>query len=100
MLSKYSVQTWTADPSVRSMLLPGLINMFACYGLGFFFFISRVPERFFPGKFDVWLHSHQLWHLCVLGAVYSWFWQIVKYKLILQEQSCFAHGYEYPYETA
>ncbi|OQS03287.1 adiponectin receptor protein [Thraustotheca clavata] len=28
----------------------------------------RVPERFAPGRFDVWFSSHQWWHLCVIGA--------------------------------
>eukprot|EP00731_Ephydatia_muelleri_P024987 Em0017g70a len=29
-----------------------------------FFFISKVPERFAPGRFDVVFQSHQLFHLC------------------------------------
>lgn len=29
----------------------------------------RIPERLFPGRFDIWLHSHTIWHLFVVGAV-------------------------------
>eukprot|EP00731_Ephydatia_muelleri_P024984 Em0017g67a len=29
-----------------------------------FFFISKVPERFAPGRFDAVFQSHQLFHLC------------------------------------
>jgi len=28
-----------------------------------FFFLSRIPERFWPGKFDYFLMSHSSWHL-------------------------------------
>lgn len=28
----------------------------------------RVPERWWPGAFDLAFHSHQLFHLCVVGA--------------------------------
>ncbi|ETO21940.1 hypothetical protein RFI_15264 [Reticulomyxa filosa] len=43
----------------------GAFGMFFFYGLGFVFFHYRIPERFAPGKFDIWLHSHQFWHLFV-----------------------------------
>lgn len=40
------------------------------YALGFVFFVTRVPERFAPGVFDIVAHSHQFWHLLVLcGAL-------------------------------
>lgn len=33
-------------------------------------FVVRVPERWRPGAFDVWGHSHQVFHLCaVVGAM-------------------------------
>ena len=28
-----------------------------------FFYISHIPERFFPGKFDIVGHSHQIFHI-------------------------------------
>ena len=36
----------------------------AMIGLLAFFFISKVPERFAPGRFDAVFQSHQLFHLC------------------------------------
>lgn len=27
---------------------------------------AKVPERFAPGRFDVWGSSHQIFHVCVL----------------------------------
>ncbi|KAJ5644780.1 hypothetical protein N7507_010791 [Penicillium longicatenatum] len=33
-------------------------------------FVCRFPERMSPGTFDIWGHSHQLWHVfAVLGSV-------------------------------
>lgn len=31
---------------------------------------SRTPERFAPGKFDIWGSSHQIFHICILYAMY------------------------------
>lgn len=31
-------------------------------------FIGRLPERLSPGSFDIWGHSHQLFHMCAVAA--------------------------------
>jgi len=49
-----------------------LFGMLCFYGLGFVFYYSRFPESCSPGKYDLWLHSHQFWHICVFLAVYIW----------------------------
>ena len=36
----------------------------------------RVPERFFPGKFDIWGHSHQIFHVFVVMAA------VMHYRMI------------------
>ncbi|XP_045469162.1 adiponectin receptor protein isoform X2 [Harmonia axyridis] len=51
--------------SIASMILMGL-----CYIAGTMLYALRVPERFYPGKFDIWLHSHQIFHVFVLGGAY------------------------------
>ncbi|KAJ5901472.1 hypothetical protein N7495_002000 [Penicillium taxi] len=34
-------------------------------------FVCRFPERLSPGTFDIWSHSHQLWHIfTVLGGAF------------------------------
>lgn len=38
------------------------------YILGCIIFASRVPERWYPGKFDLIGASHQLFHFCALVA--------------------------------
>lgn len=42
--------------------------MALCYIVGVGFYIIRIPERFFPGKFDFWGSSHNIWHCFVLAA--------------------------------
>ncbi|KAL1980295.1 hypothetical protein VTN96DRAFT_4383 [Rasamsonia emersonii] len=37
--------------------------------IGCYFYERRVPERHFPGKFDIWWHSHTIWHLFVVMAI-------------------------------
>ncbi|CAN8314912.1 unnamed protein product [Cochlearia groenlandica] len=40
------------------------------YALGAVFYVSRVPERWKPGKFDIAGHSHQIFHVfVVLGSL-------------------------------
>lgn len=53
-------------PYVRYVL--GLVAMAVIYLSGGALYVLRIPERFFPGTFDVWAHSHQLFHLCVIAA--------------------------------
>ena len=44
------------------------------YCVGFTIMYKRFPERFYPGMFDIWFHSHQLWHICVgMGAITWWY---------------------------
>lgn len=42
-----------------------------CLLLGVGLFVGQVPENFSPGVFDIWCHSHQLFHICaVAGAAF------------------------------
>ncbi|CAG0923847.1 unnamed protein product, partial [Notodromas monacha] len=47
-----------------------LVLMGALYISGALLYAWRVPERFFPGKCDVWFHSHQLFHVLVIAAAF------------------------------
>lgn len=48
----------------------GLALEIALYLCGMLIYSFCLPERLFPGRFDVWFHSHQIWHMFVLcGAV-------------------------------
>ncbi|KAA8535165.1 hypothetical protein F0562_030168 [Nyssa sinensis] len=44
--------------------------MALCYMIGTIFYVSRIPERWKPGWFDLAGHSHQIFHLFVIfGAL-------------------------------
>ncbi|EDO36050.1 predicted protein [Nematostella vectensis] len=49
--------------SVGWMALMGLL-----YILGAIAYASRMPERFFPGRFNIWFQSHQIFHVLVVAA--------------------------------
>ncbi|CAG8439644.1 10898_t:CDS:2 [Ambispora gerdemannii] len=49
--------------SLKYMLVMGLFYVAGAVIYGF-----RVPERWFPGKFDIWGSSHQIFHVFVVSA--------------------------------
>ena len=49
----------------------GVVGSLALITLGSYFYNYRVPEAWYPGRFDMWGHSHQLWHACVFLAPVS-----------------------------
>ncbi|KAI8617680.1 hemolysin-III related-domain-containing protein [Chytriomyces sp. MP71] len=59
------VPAWSKNPAL-SLFLGSCL----AYVVGVFFYVSRVPERVFPGKFDLFFASHQIWHFAVVLASY------------------------------
>ncbi|KAJ3073951.1 hypothetical protein HDU98_000253 [Podochytrium sp. JEL0797] len=50
---------------------PYTFLMLSSYLFGSMLFLFHFPERLYPGYFDYWFQSHQLFHVCVLaGAVF------------------------------
>ncbi|GLJ28942.1 hypothetical protein SUGI_0570910 [Cryptomeria japonica] len=41
------------------------------YAVGTFFYVSRIPERWKPGLFDIAGHSHQIFHLFVVAGAFA-----------------------------
>ena len=52
----------------EALILDGLMGV--TYLLGAALYATRVPERWIPGKFDLALNSHNVFHLCVSLAAY------------------------------
>lgn len=46
-----------------------LLVMGACYLTGAALYVTQVPERWWPGHFDLFCSSHQLWHVSIFAAV-------------------------------
>ena len=40
--------------------------MFFCYAFGALIYATRIPEKYYPGKYDIFLHSHQIFHILVV----------------------------------
>ena len=70
--------------STHAYALWGIVIMAALYIGGGALYAFRIPERFWPGKFDIWASSHQIFHVCVVTAAlvhYNALLQMVKYRL-------------------
>lgn len=50
-----------------------LFGVILCYLIGFVFFIFKIPERFYPNTFDIWLNSHTIWHFFIFLASIMYF---------------------------
>ena len=46
----------------------GLMFMGVLYLVGLAFYITKFPERCYPGKFDIFFNSHNIWHFFVFFA--------------------------------
>ncbi|KAG5464399.1 hypothetical protein LSCM1_00583 [Leishmania martiniquensis] len=62
---------------ISAPYVKGLLLMLALYGVGVFIYAFRIPEALSPGTFDFYFSSHQIWHLCVLGAATTHFYNCV-----------------------
>lgn len=58
---------------IRAVVVTSLYEMAmgAIYGLGALFYATRVPECWRPGKFDLAINSHQIFHILVVLGAYT-----------------------------
>lgn len=63
VLVKYGIKS----PNVNLWIFWIILVAF-CYLLGAALYMCRIPERFLPGKCDIWFSSHQLFHICVFAG--------------------------------
>eukprot|EP00095_Tigriopus_kingsejongensis_P000110 snap_masked-scaffold265_size231475-processed-gene-0.7 protein:Tk00110 transcript:snap_masked-scaffold265_size231475-processed-gene-0.7-mRNA-1 annotation:"adiponectin receptor protein 2-like" len=59
------VQTAILEASVHCTIIMG-----ALYLTGAVLYAARIPERFYPGKCDIWFQSHQIFHILVIVAAF------------------------------
>lgn len=67
-----------------------LIIMGSIYLGGLTIYTFRIPERFFPKTFDIWLNSHTIWHICVFFAALAHFKTIIIVYNARLQKPCFA----------
>nr|KAG5689662.1 hypothetical protein BaRGS_026777 [Batillaria attramentaria] len=70
--------------AINRAALGWLVLMAFLYIFGAVIYAARIPERIFPGKFDIW--SHQIFHVFVLAGAfvhYHGISEIANYRLTL-----------------
>lgn len=75
----------------RAVVVEFYMGMGLCYlgyGVGILFYLTRIPERFFPGKFNVFFHSHTLWHLCVVTGAAMLLYSFVNITSEMGDMTC------------
>lgn len=83
------------ETHAREDIYSRIYVMYLFYFLGMICYIFKFPERQRPGKHDIWLSSHQLWHIFVLLATLVHFGTIV---MLFEnwESVVFPHGHSTP----
>ncbi|XP_077572193.1 progestin and adipoQ receptor family member 3a [Stigmatopora nigra] len=64
--------------------IPRVLVMYLMAALALVFYVSKVPERYFPGQLNYVGSSHQLWHVLLLLMFYWW-----------HQSSCFIMAYRH-----
>ncbi|CAF1373264.1 unnamed protein product [Rotaria sordida] len=87
-------------PATHACILHGLSRMFemeflylcimaVTYITGGIIYAIRIPERYFPGRFDIVGQSHQILHIAVIVAVYLHFYGICcLFHNIIRTEQC------------
>ena len=58
--------------------------------MGLLLWLRRAPECWWPGRFDLWGHSHSWWHAAIVAAVYVYSLGLEDYYVFLQQHPCVA----------
>ncbi|XP_034397184.1 progestin and adipoQ receptor family member 3a isoform X2 [Cyclopterus lumpus] len=64
--------------------VPRILGMYFIAILALIFYVSKVPERYFPGQLNYLGSSHQVWHLLLVLMLYWW-----------HQSSCFIMEYRH-----
>ncbi|XP_026885487.1 progestin and adipoQ receptor family member 3a isoform X2 [Electrophorus electricus] len=58
--------------AVVQVFAPRVLVMYLFAAAAFVFYLSKVPERYFPGQLNYVGSSHQVWHILVVLMFYWW----------------------------
>ncbi|KAG0179752.1 hypothetical protein DFQ28_002241 [Apophysomyces sp. BC1034] len=67
----HGIYLYGLSRSFDTIALANMIIMGASYVIGALIYGYRIPERWYPGSFNIWLSSHQIFHICVVIALIS-----------------------------
>ncbi|KAF1984609.1 adiponectin receptor protein 1 [Aulographum hederae CBS 113979] len=61
--------TWTRGFYWAAFFYAPIVKSVAVYLVGAILYAAKIPERFFPGTFDYFGGSHNIWHFAVVGGI-------------------------------
>ncbi|KAI8869783.1 HlyIII-domain-containing protein [Ramicandelaber brevisporus] len=77
-------------PGIHLIVIRGLVNTInfvwpvlaslGSYLIGVLIYAFQFPEKQWPGRFDVWGHSHQWWHLAVVGGIFFHYYATLRFN--------------------
>ena len=66
----YHMITLGIDVAFESGALLSFAMSWLSFSLSVAIYVNRIPEKLFPGSFDIWFHSHQIFHVLVVSGSY------------------------------
>ncbi|CAL8318021.1 unnamed protein product [Lota lota] len=75
------------------LFLPRIMVMYLIAGAAFLFYVTKVPERYFPGQMNYVGASHQVWHVLVVLMFYWWHQTAVYIMRFRHSQPCPGRGH-------
>lgn len=84
------ISVYEATLVMRQVAVEWIVLMCVLYTASAVTYATRIPERFFPGKFDIWFQSHQIFHVLVVIAAFVHLYGICQmaYYRFEQGSSC------------
>ncbi|XP_058128121.1 progestin and adipoQ receptor family member 3 [Anopheles coustani] len=79
-----------SESTMVKLFIPRVLMMYLLSGLAFLIYVTKIPERWYAGRFDCIGHSHNLWHLIVLAALCYWHNSGMKYVEFRMTHGCSA----------
>ncbi|KAI9030790.1 pPR-type GPCR protein [Phycomyces nitens] len=67
----HGIYIYGFDKAIHTVSLANLLLMAVSYVTGALIYGHRIPERYYPGTFNIWFASHQIFHIFVVIALIS-----------------------------
>ena len=69
---------WTEDRLLKAFPVWAWALGGITYTVGGIIYALKIPERLVPKKFDIWLHSHSIFHWMILFAAIVHIWASIR----------------------
>eukprot|EP00118_Oscarella_pearsei_P016741 m.162044 g.162044 ORF g.162044 m.162044 type:complete len:327 (+) comp38828_c0_seq2:66-1046(+) len=73
----HSVYVNGFDIAMKQSAVSWMVLMALAYLSGAAFYMARIPERFFPGKCDIYVQSHQIFHMYAIAGIVLFYWALL-----------------------